>query len=385
VVREYLDAYQHDHSCQMSKPKPLTIHAGMDVPKFQKGPGHPSTFSAADMNVLRGICQAFAKLQVPGGSFTMSEENAIITFNSSGSNTANTPFFHPFRIYNVPSPVPGVARWRCWQVRGGYLGWRSRFSVLFAMFGQEQLFTVNSGTDQITGQDTAVGYDYFSPSTTLFPVGVKEAVTVPLGTVGDPGDVSSGVSTYGHAATFILSDTLDDFGAIQASFWIQVIDDGTNFKFDIRCRRWGEIPLGASAVRDPYPGDDEYIIPLGLLLPRGGIDFPSDPTDLVVEQLTANHLSNRWTQNIAWIGAGGARFGINAMNWRGFWDDIDTYGLAGQVYYQDDCVTTFDQITDSNGDTFFTDKTWIRFGQPAIVNDAPDVDGTNWTALGEGV
>jgi len=35
------------------------------------------------------------------------------------------------------------------------------------------------------------------------------------------------------------------------SFWIQVIDDGTKFSsFDIRCRRWGEIPLGASAVRE---------------------------------------------------------------------------------------------------------------------------------------
>jgi len=75
-----------------------------------KGPGAPlhSHHQSADNERVEVDLPAFRQLQLPGGSFTMSEENANNHFNSSRQQHRKYPFLSiPSKSTMCPQPVPG--------------------------------------------------------------------------------------------------------------------------------------------------------------------------------------------------------------------------------------------------------------------------------------
>src|SRR2546423_9480790 len=73
----------------------------------------------------------------------------------------------PFRIHNVPSPDPNTYQdWQCWQVHGGYVGYRSRHVVETEfVFGNDETYISPEGwrgvgTDGKVGVFGKEGFDF---------------------------------------------------------------------------------------------------------------------------------------------------------------------------------------------------------------------------------
>lgn len=270
--------------------------------------------------------------------------------------------FHPFKIYNWPN---GADTWRSFAVRGGYVGLR-RFHNTAYDPGELTAFTVPHGRNWEEVFYVNNGTDFVAP---YLGEGDFEQGVVDAGYTKTTVTVTGSAAGTGVGQTiFVIDDNPANFsedgtGALMAGFWIQVTNDATETKFEVKCRLFvfGSHSGGISPL--PWPDNDPDIIPVGIVGTRssvGSADF--EVGRFTVNQYLFEHATGRYPF-------------ANGGIYRGDLDADPT--LTGQIYYPGDTLTVASV------------PAWSTAGYTALIryNDdtAPSVpvDYSDFTLIGK--
>lgn len=309
----------------------------------------------------------------------------IVGCSSSAGPDVN--FFHPFKIYNVPTefcpPIdvpnnynPITDSWRTFRVRAGIVGFRSTNETYqpdggnayyAGLSGPEFYFSASHpvGLGLLSGTDGASRYDPLYTGRN-FPYDEDTFDSIDLETVylDNTGDFTPTTKTN---AVFVLKGDPDDNHAVMASFWIEITDVVilTPPVATVKCRMiTAQTGDSTGRTNQWFPdASSKTIIPIGIICPKEGY-FPWNETegkDLYCEQILSGNAVNRYSQG--YQGSVGGSMGM--MAYRGNWD-TDT--LTNQYFYPGDATMAGNRMYVHNG-----------YGQET---SAPTGDGTpNWTWL----
>ncbi len=276
----------------------------------------------------------------------------------------------PFKIYNVPPQLcadPSDS-WRTFRVRAGTVAWRSLMANPHYQFPPyENILDITNGGD---GVGAAINDDVytnppngFQDDTILsFNQGLYEVVNVP-----NPG--TTGVTSTGSFAEFVLNDGIDSNNERWAQFWIEIVDPNVegdtalDITPKIMCRMF-QFGTGSRPELNLFP--DPNVIPIGYVVVRRASDgdtlLNNPAIGFRTYQYIYDHQNNRYpTGYFNTSEEGGYRdiFSTSGMIYRGDWDDDD---LAPCTFYPGDVVTTHG----------FTDETELTtYNALWVFNDAP--------------
>ncbi len=290
-------------------------------------------------------------------------------------------WFHPFKIYRVAD--------KKYQVRGGYVGFRSAF---FAPFNSPSItglvpFGGNGETvlQVINGSDVVVDFisehDYWTAKTTASTLYTVEEIAV-----GNTGDF--GVSVDGDGATFTLNSDVDGDGCVKAGFWIEITDtDSPNPSAEIKCRMWATTAGATGRASKPWPypyGDhtsspgiggftvpETIVIPIGVVVPRDSTT-PNN-SDLKEGQFAVDHQIRHHRPGVINADSLGGTFG--PAYWRGVWDIGDTENLSGTYFYDGEEISVTETVDGNDVTTL-----WVHVGID-LENSRPTISGgpgNNW-------
>lgn len=309
---------------------------GMQIPPLT----NRTMFSVREHNKRWKIVQGILNAHVRRGSkdqVHISDGNWVLelTTQDFASAAAAATAWHPFRIYNVPAPVgSGAAGWQCWQVHGGHVAQRSKsfLSTQDLQSNGEYYITGNGAQNGGMGTDSRI--ETFANQAFDFYAEGNDPVIAPVEIVNVSRGSSWTVSDPANAGLFILDDDPDPtYGDIRVAVWLDVDPDALVYRV-----YFGFVDLSAFPVTVFPTGQN--IIPIGYITsnPTGELLIPPDDyTDLVVkEQYLHNHLLSRYCPAVS--GAENFAGSTGPAMIRGIWADPDTYGMAGQVYYDGDIV-----------------------------------------------
>ncbi len=321
---------------------------------------------------------AFLNLKVnPKGKLNIGEENAVLDLLESASTSsvaADSGLFHPFKVYH-----PSDSFFNVFQVRNGlfqHRPWYFDAGGTYTSHGskvEKPIFYVDfQGSDGVA--TSANGWDWFNAS--------EDAGSYETVNVGNTGDW--GVTDLDKTGRFILDDNEDDFGAIRASFWLQIIEDSEDgMTFAVKARMWSAESGGAlGRTNVPFP-DGPLVIPLAMITPRDISVPPSDSSDLVIEQIQIDHALDRVSTTSPPISLPQTDTAF-PMRFRGVYGDGNEWGLTDKIMYPGDCVS-YDSdpniYTDTNSDTLnaVVRSLYVQTGVNVFV--APSHGSNGWIKI----
>lgn len=240
--------------------------------------------------------------------------------------------FHPFKVYQTPYEIAlnKTKSWKTFQVRGGFIGWRSKYNTAVGDFtgyvgnnpvGNYELpIFIRDGSDRVVpfGLNGSTMSDFQSELTRPFYDFESIALT--------GFDIAVGSDTL--ATQFVLTD--DDNPNTTwwngAAFWVRIDDTDGDTVGTVEARMFGSDGANLTEV---FP-DDPTVFPLATVYPqRDNVQlYPNVPIQLTVTQVIYDHQLNRYPKD--------------GMTFRGDWDDDS---LSGQVFYPGDIVRQLDGAT----------------------------------------
>ncbi len=323
----------------MSKPTKLAA--------FRKGSTR-SGLSTKVLNEIRAILNPLVDLQVkPAGSgkFDWSDGNVILTLSRyfGQGSSASSQTFHPFKVYQAANIVDADDSWRTFQMRGGLVAHRSKtqyFPAGLSLYTNFQsLISVRAdGTDGHYGES-------FDTPTDLNGATMTQ-IAVP--STGDQ-------LISGYPVQFVLSDTLDDNNAIQASVYLKVLEDYT---VETYVRMVSPIVADSTGrPREILPDQSSQYILIAEIRPNSGFNL-SDGIS-VRQSVYGNMLG---------------RFGHAQMTYRGNWD-VDA--ITSEWFYPGDVIAKGDPSAFVSGDIM---DTYVKIGQNCDQTADPAGD-SDWVPI----
>lgn len=220
----------------------------------------------------------------------------------------------PFKIYNISNTTDSTLSWRTFQIRCGYIGWRTKSEDLVFQGNFEQLiFCPFDGAGDVFDSPPipSIGPSILlsnNQDTLILDKLANEQTGNPI------------------LPQIVLQPQFDDFHQIAASFWIKVLDDD---EFGLNIQLWGR--MYSDNVFDStgrpstiFPAPDPTMIPLGHVF------YLNDQQQSFVGQFQWGNLLNRFAPTAPPVAPR-----ASPMQYRGAWTADN---LSGQTFYPGDLV-----------------------------------------------
>lgn len=316
-------------------------------------------------------------------SVKYSDKKVSIKMRAPVPQSSSALRMHPFKLYQAAVGVGDdtTRPWRYWACRGGLIEFPGTFNHFRLDYS-----TVISGSDGVVNGPSGNTLDYFTDSIT--PDWTREDVIV-----SNTGD--HGVATPDHGARFILDGTSDGNLCVGAGFWLEGTKNGSGNYFDwqVKCRMWSNLAGTTGRGSDPFPAEAPNIIPIGVVIPPGGMNggSGSGPATLLADQYRVTHiLKSEPNPGYYWnvIGTPFVDGGFGPMRFRGYWEATDAFGLSGEFFYHGDVVVVRSAgetatVSGGGGGTITLQDYWqafVKLGN-AVVASIPATGDPAWQPL----
>jgi len=315
--------------------------------------------AAPYINRLRAAAKAsqIRDVKFPGGQSKLIPNPDGQTLVLSTNPSAQLETFFPFKIYPMPNVVDPTLSALTYQVRSGYVSWRSAYKLTVPLMGEA--FSPMGNNEQLI-------YCLCTDFTTNFQAQPTAGTggNVPLANATDTLIFDPTGGSFAYAQVVINAD-LDANNQRLFSFWINIVDNPDPL-IGVYAQLWGRMwttdvvnVLGRNS--QPFPGGYSTI-PLGFY----------DGTDAgIVTQLQFNNVLNRFSPSPS--GSLVSPAGIL----RGYWSEIIAASPTGQIFWSGDRVVDDTVIikTDGTNDFYGT----YTFKAPyALQSLSPSTNLTNW-------